>query len=368
MSQQGFYGEDELRTMINGWFDLRIDREAFQKPSRDLTVEIYSKFIEYLLPKWHSKPSEAPLEARLTNRLKKIFAPFNVNYTFHAGDLLMPTKKRLLTFLNVLVYVKALIDSKRFSWQQMEEQWQAESEEYDHMKAELDRAKVELEEAAFKVASLEPEEDIIARVAEKRRIFEVLERESETLSAEKNKIKESIKGYKTNLELKKIEREQIKETKQIEIKVYSLIKEVSELEQKISDLKLETSNAEKDLAIALSQEKSKLVEAQTKTEEFRKKSKELRQSLKLKLEECCNEYKRIVKEREHDDAQYLECIDKAKIGLASMFKRDERLERLTQEATSKLINSRARQETLLGKNKVRNKKIDCTFTLKKGSD
>jgi len=248
MSQSGLLNEDEIKSYINEAFNLKLDREAFIKPTRNVVFDIYTRFLDETHHKWRklrnsADDSEEPnIKAMTVGWIRFMLARYNTSFTFQMSDLLTPTRKRTTTFFNILIYIRAQFEDSWAEWQEWKSEWSINQEEIEKVNRELAQKRLDLEELAIKKANSRPISELQKEIREKRRLFEAASKECEDLEEESKVVKSNIQKLTALIQSKEDSGELLdKEIAQAEKKLQLLNdgrnvkKRSAELEQAIQE-------------------------------------------------------------------------------------------------------------------------------------
>lgn len=200
MSQSsGLLSEDEIKNYLQESFNLKLDRDALIKPTKDVVIDVYTRFLDDTNFKWrksknaHDDNEESNIKALMVGWIRFMLSHYNTSYTFHMGDLITPTRKRTTAFLNVLIFIKAQFEDHWSEWERWKNEWTAQQEEVDKLKKELHSRRLELEELAIKKSSSKSVDELRKYNEEQIIIFKNIQKEAEELGEKAKIIKANIK-------------------------------------------------------------------------------------------------------------------------------------------------------------------------------
>lgn len=249
MSQSGLLDEEEVKNYINDSFNLKLTRDAFLKPSREVIVDIYSRFLDDTHLKWR-KAKDPDLENTkigMAGKLRFIFSRFNTPYEFHIGDLLNPTRKRTVSFLNVLIYMRALAQDRLTEFQQAKNERLMQQEEFDKLESELSAKRLELEQMALKLANMKPIEELKKLKSEKTVIFKQLEASGLQLATQAKEIKNNNRLLAESNTKNQAAVEDLEKNKSNLLKALQTLKEGPQIRENVNELQQSFHTAQKDL-------------------------------------------------------------------------------------------------------------------------
>jgi hypothetical protein len=285
MSQQkGLLSENELPEQIQKYFDLKLDKDALIKPTKDLVTEIYMRFLDRCLVNW-MKPDqlgrEKPVRHMIVKRMKYITQRFNVKYhtdlEFSLIDLIAPTRKRTTTLLNIVVFLAAELDELLELAQQYEAS-RAEQKKQDEEKAQqLSEKRRRIDDLAFKIGQSERINPI--ELEEFERILEAKKKECEEVS----RLKDSSKARLT----------------QSENKLELLVLKIRDVNAKI-----EESNARKESEMKISAVRKEIETREASLQKQKAENKAMRAKEEERLK--------------HIESDGIECINQSKIYVESL--------------------------------------------------
>lgn len=236
MSQKGLLSDSELAEQVYKYFDIKLDRDALAKPTREMVMEVYRRFLDKIAPNWML---EDTVLSKMNYLMQKITQHFNVGYDFNVCDIVSPMKKRTITFFNVILYILAITDEHI----EIDEGYEhCEAEKRDKNLAndrEKSKLQVEVEELAFKVGQSKPLDQLKAISEEPHRILTAKKKECDEVEEEKSSIKQKLAKSK---ELIMMKNREIKESKEKTEKVRRQWETASEM-SRVRE-KLETVNRE----------------------------------------------------------------------------------------------------------------------------
>lgn len=119
MSQnEGYLSEDELRDFINKLFDLKLTKDAYLKPTTDMVMLVYGKFLDDFMPQWaeinlsrdeDGNHEELDYMIVTLKCIRSLISKYDdIGITLQ--DILNPERKRTIIFLNCLVFIHLQIE------------------------------------------------------------------------------------------------------------------------------------------------------------------------------------------------------------------------------------------------------------------
>lgn len=238
MSQSsGLLSEEDLRVNLNEYLNTNLERDSLSKPTHDMLVDIYSKFLDSTKIKWRG--DEVPIEAYIIPLMNKLIKPQDPPYKFLITDLIAPIRKRTSYFLNFIVYVKAhYSELSRIETNYLQERASNELRS-EQLKAEVDKKRQALEDLALKRSSLPSKEELIERIETGRKKLMHLENLGEKFKQEGKSIKEQAKISKERLIKSKEEKVLLISNKTCIDNAKVLSDKIPELEDQLKRSKLE---------------------------------------------------------------------------------------------------------------------------------
>lgn len=292
MSQKGFLSENELSEQIHKYFDLKLDKDALVKPTKDVVREIYKRFLDQIVVNWmlpRYPGQEATPHSRMLYWMRTITQRFNTGYEFSLTDLTAPTKKRTTAFLNVILYIRAVYDECLEIYQQCESKRAEQRENNAMITREISKRRVQVEEYAFKIGQSKGLDEQRARLEEDDRVLRAKKKECDELTQEKARVKERITKKeeletRRRIELEEIDKK-IDEFKRREDMVYKITNVRQKLE--ITESTLQQLKGQNDLKRAEEENQLKVLEDMKKevVHQFSEEMKHLQQEIKSVMEE-----------------------------------------------------------------------------------
>lgn len=238
MSQSsGLLGEEELRVNLNEFLNTNLERDALLKPTKEILIDIYSKFLDSTGRKW--KGDEFPIEVYIVPHMNRLIIPQDPPYKFLITDILAPVKKKTNYFLNFIVYMHAHhSEYLRLESNYLQERAgnQAKSE---NLKANIENERQKLEDFALKRSALPSKEEIVERIEAGRKKLMDVEKLGEELKEEGKSIKEKVKNDRERLLIVKKKKEVLIKQKCIIDNARSLSDKIPELEDQLRRSKLD---------------------------------------------------------------------------------------------------------------------------------
>lgn len=371
MSQQGkegFLDESELPEQIHRYLDLKLDKESFLRPTRDVVMELYTRFLDKTGYDWrrpgrHGK--EPIVMAQMLNALKKIFSRYSIDYEFNLHDIVSPTRKRTTTFLNVILYLLAMLEEKLKNLQQWEAKNAVEQQEVNQINQEIAKKRVAIDELALQIGQYPDVEQLLLEIEARERVFDENKKECDRIEQEKCVIKKA-----TEEECKKIERIN-REMQPIERHI-ELYNEVKRLEQEELQLKEKLAKDEIDDAKRLGLLDIEVSHAERDLHIKRNESMEFNRQAKARLKELETEIAGAIKQREDQETKHKqrqqeikEQIERANKKLESLKSYYEGSRPADQSNIETLLSGfKEKLEILLGENKPFDK--NSTFIKSRG--
>ena len=357
MSQSGFLNENELSEQIYRFFDLKLDKEAFVKPTRDVVVEIYTRFLDKSGIEWkrirnsdNYRHEPNPL-FQMLGCLRYILSHYSIDYEFNMSDLTMPTRKRTSTFLNVLVYFRAAFEERWKDWQQRKAQCAEEQEEVDKVKREIAKMRLALDELAYKKGQSMSVDQLKEALQAERRAFEVEKKECDQLAQEAAQIKETIKSLSQKKQDKLIEVQEIEgRIKEIQ-KEKELNEEGAQLEERLSSAERTLVESKLQISIRVKQAQNELQKKINEKTDFIQQSRMNAERLKGEIEDIRKRRAEISARQKSRSGRFKEHIDRANKKLDDVKALYESSRTETERGKSELYNYETKLESLLGGNK-----------------
>lgn len=317
MSQSGLLNEDEIRGYINESFNLKLDREAFMKPQRDTIYEVYGIFLDDFRFNWR-KPRPGSrygphLRPQMTYWIGFIISKFNCPYSFELTDILFPSRKRTVAFLNVLIYVRALLEDRWAAWQARKKDWETGQKKADEVDKQLSERRQYIEELKIKVANAPSLDKLRKENTEKRQKFEAISRKCESLGEEAKKVKDAIKEAEEANRLKIDENERLDKEIAETAKILELLNNGRGLEKRIAEKEAQL-DIEKNRYEKLKEEVQKLERDNIEREKLVAKSEEIRRATSRLADEHLKMLQRIKADRENLEVK-LEQAQQSKVKL-----------------------------------------------------
>lgn len=259
MSQSsGLLNDDEIRTWLNEHLDTNLDRDALTKPTREILIQIYSKFLDGTGLRWRTPKNDEfidnLLEPDIIRMMNKLIEPYEPPYKFLWADLISPNRKRTNLFLNLAIYIRAQSEEYLTPIASYNEQKKQHDEEVEKLKSLIESHRQVYEELAMQAAGLESGQEMAQEIEDLRKKLANMETEGEELKEEGKQIKEEVMNTRErdsrNKQQLKIHEEQIQSNlvmkktsddaklKQIDIK---------KLQESIQNLDIENEKAMLDM-------------------------------------------------------------------------------------------------------------------------
>lgn len=263
MSQDKFLGEDEVRNLINESLNLKLEKSAFLKPSSEVVCQIYARFLDLTLKdKWRNYEKDGykpPFKINMNGWLRHLFEPYNVGFEFNLNDLVMPTRKRTMAFLNIIIHIRLVIEEGREAFNRRAEELRENQAAVAKIEEEIEREKLLREELAYKKSLLDSQ---LERNGDLQDVFNKKKAICDELSEQGAILKQQAKEA---AEIKQRRREELESLKQ---KVATLEDQARRLDE---GLDLEPRKAE--LQRTLESLKSKRLPLLTEIQELQDKTK-----------------------------------------------------------------------------------------------
>lgn len=237
--------EDEIKDFLRKSFELELDKDALVKPTSNIIIDIYARFLDELyFQEWRNSKyttdeyQESNVIALMVRWINFTIAPYDISTTFQLKDLLKPIRKRTNYFLNVLIFVKASFDElDKPSWQNWRDEWSEMQDENDRANAQLNSRRLELEELAIRKSRLKPIDELIEIRDSKRKIFDNLQRGAAELHEISKALKSDCKHLEKSVADKQSRGDQLdEECHRLEEKL-ALLNGNYEIEERITKMK-----------------------------------------------------------------------------------------------------------------------------------
>lgn len=243
MSQnQGGLSEDELREYINSKYSLRLDRDALVKPSSDVIIDVYQKFLDEFWPPWRRDPGafregegHPPVKIMMVKYLRIIIKIYNNSYSFELSDLISPTRQRTRLTLSILVYHRERVQDILSKNNDDKEELLLEQEEVSHKKQEIAQAKERIEELAIALSTSKPVEELKLSILEGERELEHIKKECEDISAEAKQVKSNNLSLRELGDADKARADSLEQEIQGLLKTLETLNNGLHIEKKIAD-------------------------------------------------------------------------------------------------------------------------------------
>lgn len=302
MSQSGLLTEDEIRSYINESFSLKLDREAFLKPQRDTIYDIYGIFLDDFRFNWRRpRPGSRygpHLKPQMTYWLGFIISKFNCPYSFELTDILFPSRKRTVAFLNVLIYVRALLEDRWAAWQARKKDWEADQKKAEDIGKQLSERRQYLEELKIKIANAPALAELREENEKKREKFEAISQKCEVLGAEAKKVKDTIKEAEEANQRKAEENERLDKEVAETAKILEILNNGRGLEKRIAEKQAQLEG-EKARYEKLKAEFQKLEKENVEREKLVAKSEEIKRATSRLADEHLKIFQKIKADREN---------------------------------------------------------------------
>lgn len=197
MSQGKFLSEDDIRSFINESLNLKLDREAFLKPNSEIVCEIYARFLDLtLVNKWrksYSNGFEPSVKANMNAWLRHLFEPYNVGFEFNYRDIVAPTRKRTMAFLNIIIHVRLMIEEAREVLQGRAAEWNDNNIVVKSIEEEIEQQKLLRDELALKKGSMKSSNELQELKKHLQKVFDEKNVFCEQLSQQGGELKRQEK-------------------------------------------------------------------------------------------------------------------------------------------------------------------------------
>lgn len=256
MSQnQGGLTEDELREYINDKYSLRLERDAFLRPNKDVIVDIYQKFLDEFRPRWRQEVVRRgredsytpPIKVLMVKYLRLVIKNYNNSYTFNLTDLITPNRQRTRLTLNILIYHRERIQEVLSKFQEESEELMMEQEELECKRQELAQKKEEIEELAIAISKSKTADEHKLSIIEKTKILDALKEECEEIGNRAKRVKSESLSKREEVKRKEaLAEEQLRDIQRLEGILQSLNDGLN-IKDKIADTENTISVVEADL-------------------------------------------------------------------------------------------------------------------------
>lgn len=295
-----FLSDDEIKDFFRKSFDLELDKDALIKPTSNIILDIYARFLdEFYCQEWINSEystDEPNVTALMVRWINFTIAPYDVNTTFQLKDLLKPVRKRTNYFLNVLIFVKVSLDEVDMPlWQTWRGEWAEIQDESDRAHAELNSLRLRLEELAIRKSTSSQIDEIREVRDSKRIIFDNSKRTTDELHEISKPLKSDIEYLHKLVADHQARGDKIyEEYHQLEEKLASLDKNIA-IEEKIAIVKK-----------SLQSRTNELRESEKNSKEPQRKAlQKLMDSTRLNAKNCANkddlENKKCLKWQQEED-------------------------------------------------------------------
>lgn len=195
MSQNAPLSEAELLSLINQYLELKLDKEDFVRPTRRSVTDVYSKFLDHIGCNWRKNPVDPDREPTyrtlLLRGLIPLFRPYN-EFEFGHNDIVKPTRKRTVYFMNVVLYLIVEFENHRRQWDGFCTQSEENQEKVEKFRDELDRKRRERDELALEIGSHMSDQEYSDLIAKKQANIQQLEDKGIELKKEYESLKAQI--------------------------------------------------------------------------------------------------------------------------------------------------------------------------------
>lgn len=342
MSQQGsegFLGESELPEQIHHYLELKFDKDDFLRPTKDVVIEIYTRFLDKTGYDWRRSKSfkqDVSIKAQMVHILKIIFSRYNIEYEFNLNDLISPTRKRTTTFLNVLLFVMASLEESLKYMQQRNAQYIEEQQELDETNRNIAQKRLMVEELALRIGQSLDVEEMRVKIEEGKQALEELSTKHAELTNIGSRIKNSNKeAIKFNQELEK-EIQQVDRQIALQSEIEKLKIEESQLKDRLACAEATYAKFQLEADLRVSQVTSELHKNQIELGDIIKHARLTIQDLKSERENIREKREEITIRRKNKADEIKQLIENA----------NKKLEVIKASYENSRTNSRKTEETL----------------------
>jgi len=270
MSQGVGFGEQELVEGLQSSINLRLDKDSLIKPSRDVVMEIYGRFLDVFRPKWRDLNPDQELVpiVELCKHMRLLMKTDpGIEVEFGFDDLNHPTRRRTNLFIAALIHLKDEFDE----WSERKKMdLAAKSEKQDkleHVAQDIVKLQQLRDELAYKIGR-----------ADRARLMQIHEQRKLTLKEGQRLCEEvdfSAKELKAKLvDSKELLRQRTQMLQQIQEQLdqknaaktlaneWSELQEVeSKLTKELENLRIQTANSVKSARNESEKKKQDLLDA-----------------------------------------------------------------------------------------------------------
>lgn len=253
MSQsQGGLTEDELKDYINSRYGLRLERDAFLKPQRDVIIEIYQKFLDEFWPPWRrssawDREEAPPVKALMIRHLRNIIKIYNNTHVIHLTDLISPTRQRTRITMSLLIYHRERLQEIINEWEEIKDSLLGEQEEYEKKEKELAEGKERIEQLAIMLSTSESIDNLKLSIVEKERILEETKARCDAIASEAKDLKTKNLIEREKFEKKKIHGEELKQEREKLEETLEILNNGLHIERRIADTERNITEEEEQL-------------------------------------------------------------------------------------------------------------------------
>lgn len=369
MSQSGILTESELPGYIHQHLGLKLDKEALARPTRDVVTEIYTRFLDKTVANWKI-PKNPDLEfpmAQMLGWLRLTFSRYNIEFEFSMSDLIEPTKKRTIIFLNVLLLNIAQSEIRWNKWQEWKAHWAEKQEETAKVKMELEKSRMRREELALAKGESKSVAELDKLIAAMREKFEAEDKKGAKLRDELAAAKENIDYWKNANQHKLTGCQEIEAEIKRMGQVMGLEDRNSRLQNKLTTLRRELEELKLTAGIKENRLKADLEKKRNEKTELKQRIETEVEKLKTEVMEIDKRLADIATRQKHRSEATKALVDKANRKLEALENRAEESKQLSQKGLAALANYRSKYEILFGLNKAEQTEVPMNRTFIKST-